>query len=114
MKNPQSGDIWYADLPKEENPHEIMKDRPCVVIDEYEGEYAVIKITKHSPRKNDKYDVRIKYWKECGLSYPSTARISKISHIDRSQLDNYKGHLTEYDEIIIGKKLEEFVNRFKR
>lgn len=110
MRKPQVGDIWYANIPKEEKPNEIMKDRPCLIVDENEGLYMVIKITKHSPRTNDKYDVPIVFWKECGLSRPSTVRISKISYIDSSQIDNYKGHLTEHDESIISEKLEEFMN----
>ncbi len=30
------------------------------------------------------------YWQECGLPRPSTARLSKVEHIDISQFTNKK------------------------
>lgn len=110
MITPNTGEVWYCDLPKEEKPEEIMRDRPCIIVDQNDEEFVVIKVTKHSPRKNDKYDTVIEKWRECGLSRPSTARISKIANLNRSQLKNCKGKLEVIDEINISKKLEEFLD----
>ena len=37
-----------------------------------------MKITKHSPRKEDPYDTPIIYWQEANLRLASTARVSKV------------------------------------
>ena len=53
------GEVWFVEFPLEEN------NRP-------------VKITKHSPRKEDPYDTPIIYWQEANLRLASTARVSKV------------------------------------
>ncbi|KRT89327.1 PemK family transcriptional regulator [Bacillus paralicheniformis] len=88
----------------------MMPDRPCIIVDKVEDEYLVIKVTKHSPRPYDKYDIAIQYWGQCGLTKPSTARCSKLIFLAEDQIDNYKGHLVKSDEQRITQKLEAFLN----
>ena len=87
-----------------------MRDRPCIIVDQVNEEFLVIKVTKHDPRESDPYDVEIIDWQKCGLKLPSTARISKIQYIDRSQIDNYKGRLEATDEKRISEMLEKYLN----
>ena len=42
-----------------------------------------VKITKHTPRKEDPYDTPIVYWKEAKLNFESTARISKTYSLNK-------------------------------
>lgn len=108
-RTPISGDVWYSLFPKEEDKNDLM-ERPCIIVEEYEEEYLVIKITRHDPRTEDPFDTEIVDWSACGLKSPSTARISKVTLINKSQILNYKGHLTPYDEFVISEKLDEFIN----
>lgn len=109
-RKPQTGEVWYAWLPKEENKHDLM-ERPCIIVDQIENEYLVIKVTKHDPRPSDPYDREIINWNQCGLKRKSTARVSKIIPIKDSQIDNYKGKLTTLDELRITKALEQFIEQ---
>ena len=84
-------------------------ERPCIIVDEIEGGYLVIKVTRAAPRKYDEYDTSIEYWKECGLTSPSTARVSKLVTIKDSQIDNFKGKLNPEDEKNIANLLEKFI-----
>ncbi len=84
-------------------------ERPCIIVDELEDEYLVIKVTRHNPRIEDDFDIEIRDFRQCGLKSPSTARVSKITTIHKSQILNYKGHLTPYDEEVISDVLTSFL-----
>ena len=94
------GQIWYAKFPLEEDSSSFI-ERPVIIADIKLPNLAVVKITKHAPRSNDPYDVLIKRYKEAGLKYPSTARISKDVIINENQIDNKKGelHLIDYKNV---------------
>jgi len=94
------GQIWYAKFPLEEDSSSFI-ERPIIIADINLPNLVVIKITKHDPRENDPYDVPIKRFKEAGLKYPSTARISKVVIINENQIDNRKGalHLLDYKNV---------------
>lgn len=110
MKYPVTGEVWYADIPKEEPPHTIMRNRPCLVLDfnSETSEVMVIKLTSTEVR--DQYDYRLAHWSSCGLKRPTTARTSKISYINLSQMKNLKGTIHPDDETEISDKLEAFLN----
>lgn len=100
------GDIYFAHFPLEEDNSKIL-DRPIIIVVSEDPELVVIKITKTAPRTNDPYDVPINHYKESGLKFPSTARVSKVITIDRSQLLFKIGKLHINDlKIIIGKLIE--------
>lgn len=44
-----------------------------------------VKVTKHDPRENDKYDTPIKSWQYAKLRCKSTARISHYKFIPKNQ-----------------------------
>lgn len=72
------GEVWFVEFPLEEDNSKTI-NRPVIVLDENTLGVLSVKITKHSPRKTDPYDVPILYWHEANLRLASTARISKIT-----------------------------------
>lgn len=106
----QLGDVWYAHFPLEED-HSRYTDRPVIIVVAESPEVVIIKVTKTAPRKNDPYDVPIQHFKEAGLRYPSTARVSKVITVDGSQILVKIGSLHPEDLEIIIKKLIEFTNK---
>ena len=71
------GEVWFVEFPLEEYKSQII-NRPVVVLDENTLGVLSVKITKHSPRKEDPYDTPIIYWQEANLRLASTARVSKV------------------------------------
>jgi mRNA-degrading endonuclease toxin of MazEF toxin-antitoxin module len=104
------GDIYFAHFPLEEDNSKYL-DRPVIIVIEDNPELVVIKITKTAPRANDPFDVPIVHFKESGLRYPSTARVSKIITIDRSQLLFKIGRLHSDDLKLVLEKLIEFSDK---
>ena len=74
--------IQKEEFPLEENP-DVTINRPVVVLDVDELKVLSVKITKHTPRKEDPYDTPIVYWKEAKLNFESTARISKTYSLNK-------------------------------
>ena len=71
------GEVWFVEFPLEEDDSRTI-NRPVIVLDENILGVLSVKITKHSPRKEDEYDTPILYWREANLHLASTARISKV------------------------------------
>ena len=71
-------DIWLTDFPYEED-HNQYSSRPVIVLSVEPLWLLSVKVTKHDIRDFDPFDVKIERWKESGLEYPSTARISKTA-----------------------------------
>lgn len=71
------GEVWFVEFPLEEDNSQTI-NRPVVVLDENNLGVLSVKITKHSPRKEDPYDTPIIYWQEANLRLSSTARVSKV------------------------------------
>ena len=71
------GEVWFVEFPLEEDNSQTI-NRPVVVLDENTLGVLSVKITKHSPRKEDPYDTPIIYWQEANLRLASTARVSKV------------------------------------
>ncbi|XID96205.1 type II toxin-antitoxin system PemK/MazF family toxin [Paenibacillaceae bacterium WGS1546] len=95
--------MYFAHFPLEEDSSKFL-DRPVIIVVAEDPDLVVIKITKTAPRTNDPYDVPIIHYKESGLKFPSTARVSKVITIDRSQLLFKIGKLHKDDlKIVIGK-----------
>lgn len=57
----QKGEVWFVEFPLEEDPS-ITINRPVIVLDENLLGVLSVKITKHSPRSADPYDVPLIYW----------------------------------------------------
>lgn len=71
------GEVWFVEFPLEEE-HSQTINRPVIVLDENTLGVLSVKITKHSPRAEDPYDIPILYWQEANLRLASTARVSKV------------------------------------
>ena len=71
------GEVWFVEFPLEEDNSQTI-NRPVIVLDENTLGVLSVKITKHSPRKEDPYDTPIIYWQEANLRLASTARVSKV------------------------------------
>ena len=71
------GEVWFVEFPWEEDNSQTI-NRPVIVLDENTLGVLSVKITKHSPRKEDPYDTPIIYWQEANLRLASTARVSKV------------------------------------
>ena len=59
MRNIQQKEIWFARFPLEEDESKTL-NRPVLVVHSRNDEYLVVKVTKHEPRNNDKFDVNLK------------------------------------------------------
>ena len=71
------GEVWFVEFPLEEDNSQTI-NRPVIVLDENTLGVLSVKITKHSPRKEDPYDTPIIYWQEANLRLASTSRVSKV------------------------------------
>lgn len=71
------GEVWFVEFPLEEDYSQTI-NRPVIVLDENTLGVLSVKITKHSPRAEDPYDIPILYWQEANLRLASTARVSKV------------------------------------
>lgn len=103
------GEVWFVEFPLEEDNSQTI-NRPVVVLDENTLGVLSVKITKHSPRKEDPYDTPIIYWQEANLRLASTARVSKvfllsqdsfifkIGDLHQDDLDRVEGMYQEYLE----------------
>ena len=71
------GEVWFVEFPLEEDNSQTI-NRPVIVLDENTLGVLSVKITKHSPSKEDPYDTAIIYWQEANLRLASTVRVSKV------------------------------------
>ncbi len=94
------GEVWFVEFPLEED-HLKSINRPVIVLDESTLGVLSVKITKHSPRKEDPYDIPILYWQEANLRLASTARVSKVTVLDQDSFIFKIGDLHEDDLIRI-------------
>lgn len=101
MHNVHQWDIWLADFPYEEDPTQL-SSRPVIVLSVEPLWLLSIKVTKHKVRDFDAFDVAIEKWKESGLKYPSTARISKMARLSTDKFQKQLGtlHPDERNKII--------------
>lgn len=76
------GEVWFVEFPLEENPERTL-NRPVVVLDENLLGVLSVKITKHKVRREDPYNTPIIYWEEASLRLASTARVSKVTLLNK-------------------------------
>lgn len=73
-------EVWYAKFPYEEGDGRYSK-RPVIVLHADCKTVLVVKVTCHSSRHCDRFDVNLKDWEAAHLNRPSVARISKVMEI---------------------------------
>ncbi len=88
-------ELWYADFPFEETKQ--TKCRPVIILNMQPIQILTIKVTSHSPRKNDIYDTPIIKWRQAGLKRPFVARVSKTMTLDKNKFKNKIGELQQSD-----------------
>lgn len=101
------GEVWFVEFPLEENPDKIL-NRPVVVLDENLLGVLSVKITKHKVRKADPYDIPIIYWEEARLRLASTARVSKVTLLNKDSFIFKIGDLHQDDL----KRIENMYKKF--
>lgn len=101
------GEVWFVEFPLEEDNTQII-NRPVIVLDESILGVLSVKITKHSPRAADPYDVPILYWQEANLRLASTARVSKVMLLSQDSFIFKIGELREEDL----ERIEEMYKRY--
>lgn len=89
------------------------KRRPTIILSIKDGIAIIAPITKHTPRKNYQKEYAIKDWKEAGLKYPSTIRLSKVLSVPVSELTDKVGNLSARDTEAIKKLIESIQNNFE-
>lgn len=90
------GEVWFVEFPMEEDETKII-NRPVIVLDENILGVLSVKITKHKPRVNDRYDVPIIYWEDANLRLASTARVSKVMLLPKDSFIFKIGELVPED-----------------
>lgn len=101
-------DIWLTDFPNEEDNTQYTS-RPVIVLSVEPLWLLSVKVTSHKPRISDKYDIEITKWQESGLSKPSTARISKTTHLSPSNFKYKLGSLHPVDRASVINMFAQFI-----
>ena len=92
----RKGEVWFVEFPLEEDASRII-NRPVIVLDENVLGVLSVKITKHKVREEDPYDIPIIYWSEAGLRFASTARVSKVTVLNKDSFIFKIGNLHNDD-----------------
>lgn len=90
------GEVWFVEFPLEDDNTKSL-NRPVIVLDEDTLGVLSVKITKHTPRSEDPYDLPILYWQEANLKLASTARVSKVILLSQDSFIFKIGELCEDD-----------------
>ncbi len=90
------GEVWFVEFPLEEEPERTL-NRPVIVLDENLLGVLSVKITKHKVRKEDPYDIPIIYWENANLRLASTARVSKVTLLNKESFIFKIGDLHKED-----------------
>lgn len=104
----QRGDVWFVKFPLDEDMIKTI-NRPVLVLDEDKLEVLCTKITRHSPRSGDKYDVPILYWQHAKLRFSSTARVSKTMHLGKFAFVHKIGTLHPNDFRVVEARFMDFI-----
>lgn len=87
-------DVWFASVRFEDSTE--VKSRPVVITDHGEVYVLALKVTSHAPR--DVWgEYALVYWREAGLSKPSTVRISKRLRLEPHDMIRKVGTLHPAD-----------------
>lgn len=89
-------EIWYANV-KFENSN-IVKERPVLIWNDMAYMIVGYKLTG-TDRGNDEREFPIEYWKEAGLSKPTTIRIGKLLQLQQSDFTKCIGVLDKRDQL---------------
>ena len=105
----RKGEVWFVEFPLEEDASRII-NRPVIVLDENVLGVLSVKIIKHKVRKEDPYDIPIIYWSEAGLRLASTARVSKVTVLNKDSFIFKIGSLHREDLLRIESMYEKYLS----
>lgn len=109
MSYKRIGEIWLAEFVFEDNPN-IKKKRPVLILENGFASVFSAKITSHLPRQNALGEYEIIKWKEAGLLFQSTIRLSKIIRIQDADFYQKLGNLQEVDLLNVLKIIKTMSN----
>lgn len=104
-------DIYWADVPYEDNPA-ISKRRPVIIAKDNTPVYVLtFKITSKGARRDDPGDYPLIYWRESGLPGPSVVRLAKLSRLSPDKIGDYIGHAQAADVLQMQRIMQEIRKR---
>lgn len=89
-------EIWYAHVRFEDSTE--IKERPVLIWNDMAYMIVGYKMTG-TDRGNDEREFPIEYWKEAGLSKPTTIRIGKLLQLRQSDFTRKIGILDKRDQL---------------
>lgn len=101
-------EVWYARFPYEEADGRYSK-RPVIVLHASSAAVLVVKVTCHSSRGCDKFDVDLAEWEAAHLNRPSVARVSKVMEITPDNFVMKIGDLQNTDAFAIFKAYSHYL-----
>ena len=104
------GEVWLATFVFDDDESKY-KARPVLVLGDYAVSLCGFKMTTRKPR--DEHEYEVKYWKEAGLSKPTTIRTSKYIPLTDEIMIRKIGSLQPYDLLNFRKKLKEYTEALK-
>lgn len=102
-------EVWLANFVFEDS--DDVKQRPVLILSDEEAfPILVAKVTKTPPRNNYIGEYSIVHWKQAGLNYPSTIRLSKRLLLQKDDFVHKLGRL-EADDIRAVQKVITAMNK---
>ena len=102
---PNNWELWWAQVAFEDDPTKS-KVRPVLVIAPGVAYILSLYVTTKDARKHVEGDYEIRYWRESGLSDPSTIRTSKKLRLVSTDFVKKIGRLHHADVHVVMKILE--------
>lgn len=112
MDEPKRWEVWYANFPYDDDPGRS-SDRPVIVLNTKPLMILSVKVTSHGVRTWDKYDIKLEYWREAGLTLPSVARISEVIYLSKDKFRCRVGTLHPEDAKNILSTYDIFIKELK-
>ncbi len=104
-------DIYWADVPFEDDPS-VSKKRPVIVAKDSSPVYVLtFKVTSKDVREYDPGDYPLMYWKESGLKKPCVARLLKICKLSPDVFGDYIGRVHAADAFRMQQIMQMLKNR---
>lgn len=106
MANVKRGDIYYADLNRNQNPNSSVQCglRPVIIIQNdignaYSPTTIVVPLTSKQKKKHLPTHVRIRANQENGLRCDSVALLEQVQPVDKVNLMGYLGSISDMSQI---------------
>lgn len=88
-------EIWMAKVRFEDS--EQIKERPVMIWNDLA--FVIVYKMTGTDRGDNKDEYRVEYWKEAGLTKPTSIRITKVLKLEKKDLVNKIGELDYRDRL---------------